>query len=113
VNLFISLIFLVQTLTATILFDTNGDGLQEGVGPFVVVELSRDNQVVSASFTDQVSSVTFQVTNGHYEVEAFVPRTSPFFRWDCRGGKSVDMEQEFLIVECKRVFSLQLPFISG
>lgn len=99
-------------LHATILYDGNHDGIEEGVGAGRLVGLysGQDGSLLQTDKTDPNSHVVFAMEDGTYIVEAYVPSTRLFFQWVCQGSFYVPINRT-VEIHCIERFIIQLPFV--
>lgn len=98
----------------TVLYDPNGDGIQEGVGLGTVVnarELSKMQGQIQ--ITDQFSSAFFQLNPGLHRITAFPKSTRFLFEWACNETVFVSDTTDILILECEERFFMRLPWMKG
>jgi len=102
-------------LYVTVFYDSDNDGSEEGVGFGTTVEIRESGSTQRfANFTGQNSTAGFLVNDGvTYLVDAYPKQTSLFYVWVCFGGKTIDEEQEFLILHCQEKFFIRFPWTVG
>lgn len=94
-----------------VVYDPNGDGTPEGVGPGVVVnarEPSSDQGAIQ--ITDHFSSVFFTLHPGLHRITAFPKSTRFLFEWVCAETVFVSEENDKIKLECEERFFLRFPW---
>lgn len=98
-------------LVVTVLWDSNYDGVEEGVGPNIPVWVGKAGSE-TLSFTDKNSQVAYFVQYGAWFARAEVPQTRAFFYWVCGTFIVVDEKNELLEIHCYERFRIKIPFLS-
>lgn len=101
-------------LYVIVLWDKDGDGLEEGVGPGVPVYVRESGATQRfVNYTDQNSSAGFLVDEGTtYLIEATPPQTRLFFVWVCFSQRHIDEPTEYVVLTCVEKFFIRIPLIS-
>lgn len=108
-----ALVFLSTSLTVVVTY-FSPFGVERGVGPGVVVEQFNDSgESERFCITGSTSQCTiFGIPSpSHVLVEAYYQDPNPWYDFECKRGKSLDMPEEYLLVQCRRV--MRIPFLSG
>lgn len=85
-------------------------GQEVGVPDGTPVNLYQDERPIARKYTVN-GAVTFEVTPGRYLADAVLGRADKTNWWVCRGAINVEEQQEYLIVQCRKVFLFFFPFI--
>jgi hypothetical protein len=92
-------------------------GVEHGVGQYVLVVARDDEGNSSSCFTDQDSSCTLYglLSPNTVEVEAYYDEFNPWFHFECVETKVLDEAEEYLLVQCLRVYEypIWLPHLAA
>lgn len=92
-----------------VLYDTNHDGLSEGVGEYVPVYVSSSDGTIH-TYTDKNSHVAVLTEESYVRIEAYPRSTRLFYRWVCKRYVSLDEPTEHVVVDCFEQFFILFPF---
>lgn len=87
-----------------------GTDEQTAVPEGTPVNLYLDGHLIARDYTEK-GVVYFEVAHGNYVLDAVLGRADRTRFWLCRRGVTVNEQNEFFQVECKRIFMLFYPFI--
>jgi hypothetical protein len=87
---------------------------ERGVGHGVVVAARYGTDDTAACITNADSACVFHnLPPGEVEVEAYFDDGSPLYYFKCVGKEDVQGPSEYLLVQCKRVWTLWFPHLQA
>lgn len=102
--------FLGIILNVLVLYDTNNNGMLEGVDAGKIVVAKKEN-LYRFGVTNQNSATSIDLESGLWKVSSEFDSSIPLISWLCEDYVEIGQENKTVVLVCERVFRFRIPFL--